>query len=114
MEDIPCTAAAASTPGTQHVPKAAAMEQPQQLLAAGRELVGGFIAGAANVVSGYPFDTLKVRLQASKGMYDGMLDCFWHIWRNEGVSGHWEGMNLGGMEDTSVLCLSALKRLKCH
>lgn len=53
---------------------------------ASKDLVCGLIAGAANVVSGYPFDTLKVRLQANKGMYDGLSDCFWHIWRTEGVS----------------------------
>lgn len=53
---------------------------------AARELAGGCIAGAANVTSGYPFDTIKVKLQASKGMYAGMNDCARHIWRTEGVS----------------------------
>jgi hypothetical protein len=29
---------------------------------------------------------MKVRLQASDGVYEGMADCFTHIWRTEGVS----------------------------
>lgn len=61
-------------------------EQPVRWHAATRELVGGVLAGAVNVTSGYPFDTVKVRLQASHGVYSGMSDCFLHIWRTEGVS----------------------------
>jgi hypothetical protein len=38
------------------------------------------------VSASYPFDTMKVRLQASDGVYEGMADCFTHIWRTEGVS----------------------------
>lgn len=54
---------------------------------AARELVGGVLAGAVNVTSGYPFDTMKVRLQAhsSRGSLS-MAECFWSIWRTEGVS----------------------------
>lgn len=60
--------------------------EPIRWHAATRELVGGVIAGAVNVTSGYPFDTMKVRLQAGDGAYEGMTDCFLHIWRTEGVS----------------------------
>lgn len=62
------------------------MPEPIRWHAATRELVGGVIAGAVNVTSGYPFDTVKVRLQAGDGAYEGMTDCFVHIWRTEGVS----------------------------
>ncbi|KIY97777.1 hypothetical protein MNEG_10185 [Monoraphidium neglectum] len=48
-------------------------------------LVAGVIAGAANVASGYAFDTVKVRLQT--GRYSGMVHCFKHIVQTEGVSG---------------------------
>lgn len=51
-----------------------------------RELVGGTLAGAVNVASGFPFDTVKVRLQAGGGAYTGMVDAFRSIWRTEGVS----------------------------
>jgi hypothetical protein len=57
-----------------------------RLTPAQAELVAGCVAGATNVISGYPFDTLKVRLQASPGQYAGMRDCFWKLWRTEGVS----------------------------
>lgn len=37
------------------------------------------------MVSGFPFDTIKVRLQASPGRYSGAWDCFVRICRQEGV-----------------------------
>ena len=51
-----------------------------------RDMVGGICAGVANASSGYPFDTMKVRLQASHGQYKGMTDVFKHIWKSQGVS----------------------------
>lgn len=37
------------------------------------------------MVSGFPFDTIKVRLQASPSRYTGAWDCFLRICRQEGV-----------------------------
>lgn len=54
---------------------------------AARELLAGVVAGSANVVSGYPFDTVKVRLQAEQGVYKGPWHCFTSILRKEGVCG---------------------------
>jgi hypothetical protein len=51
-----------------------------------RDMAGGICAGVANASSGYPFDTMKVRLQASHGQYKGMKDVFKHIWKSQGVS----------------------------
>lgn len=50
------------------------------------ELSAGGIAGAATMASGFPFDTVKVRLQAERGVYRGAWDCFKHILRHDGVS----------------------------
>lgn len=50
-----------------------------------QEYTAGCVAGAANVVSGFPFDTVKVRLQASPDRYRGPWDCVRRIWRHEGV-----------------------------
>ena len=48
-------------------------------------LCGG-VAGAANIFTGFPFDTVKVRLQASAtGAYAGPMDCLRGIMRVEGV-----------------------------
>uniref|UniRef100_A0A383W3J7 Mitochondrial carrier protein n=1 Tax=Tetradesmus obliquus TaxID=3088 RepID=A0A383W3J7_TETOB len=83
----------------------AADQQPVRWHAATRELVGGVLAGAVNVTSGYPFDTMKVRLQASDGVYEGMADCFSHIWRTEGVRGFFRGLSsplIGGAAETGV------------
>ncbi|KAF8062934.1 hypothetical protein HT031_003773 [Scenedesmus sp. PABB004] len=70
-----------------------------------RELVGGVLAGAVNVTSGYPFDTLKVRLQAGRGAYAGMTDAARAIWRSEGPRGFFRGLSaplLGGAAETGV------------
>jgi len=49
------------------------------------ELVGGVLAGAVNVTSGYPFDTMEVAAASQWGSRStGITDCFLHIWRTEG------------------------------
>lgn len=50
-----------------------------------KELICGCTAGMANVLSGFPFDTVKVHLQAEPGRYRGMWQCFTDIWRKQGV-----------------------------
>ncbi|GFR45843.1 hypothetical protein Agub_g7209 [Astrephomene gubernaculifera] len=74
---------------------------------AGRELLAGFAAGAANVTSGYPFDTVKVRLQsAAPGRYRGALHCATEVVRSEGVRrGLFRGLSsplVGGTAETGV------------
>jgi solute carrier family 25 carnitine/acylcarnitine transporter 20/29 len=50
-----------------------------------RELVAGMLAGGVNVTSGFPFDTVKVRLQQAGGTSSmGQVAC--ELWRTEGVS----------------------------
>ncbi|PNW71127.1 hypothetical protein CHLRE_17g747797v5 [Chlamydomonas reinhardtii] len=75
--------------------------------AATRELFAGFAAGAANVTSGYPFDTVKVRLQsAPPGAYRGALDCAVKVVRYEGLRrGLFRGLSsplVGGTLETGV------------
>ena len=53
---------------TEEVPKSAA-------LSGVRSLVAGGVGGVCAVVTGHPFDLVKVRLQtAEKGVYKGALD----------------------------------------
>lgn len=54
---------------------------------AGVHTVVGCLAGAANIFTGFPLDTVKVRLQAQRGQYAGAWDCFRKIVRNEGPRG---------------------------
>ena len=55
------------------------------------DYIAGCVAGSANITSGFPFDTVKVRLQASGSHYRGPWDAFITILRAEGVSGHMPG-----------------------
>lgn len=68
-------------------------------------LCGG-VAGAANIFTGFPFDTVKVRLQASAtGAYAGPMDCLRGIMRVEGIRGLYRGMAaplVGAALETSI------------
>ena len=48
------------------------------------DYVCGCLAGGANVLTGYPFDTVKVALQASQ-RYSGPLACATGIYKSKGV-----------------------------
>lgn len=81
-----------------------------------KELVSGCAAGVANVVSGFPFDTVKVRLQSSRGTYRSMLHCFSEIWKKEGMRGFYRGLTpplIGGALETGVNYL-VYSRLLAH
>lgn len=49
------------------------------------DYIAGCIAGSANITSGFPFDTVKVRLQAAHSAYRGPWQAFTTILRQEGV-----------------------------
>ncbi|XP_004627301.1 solute carrier family 25 member 45 isoform X1 [Octodon degus] len=56
------------------------------------EFVAGWISGALGLVMGYPFDTVKVRLQ-TQNTYRGIMDCMIKIYRHESVLGFYKGMS---------------------
>eukprot|EP00058_Branchiostoma_floridae_P020005 XP_002605495.1 hypothetical protein BRAFLDRAFT_92916 [Branchiostoma floridae] len=59
------------------------------------DFVAGCFGGAAGVVVGHPFDTIKVRLQTQstrKPLYRGTLHCFTEIVRKETAFGLFKGM----------------------
>ncbi|KAL5464105.1 hypothetical protein EMCRGX_G033071 [Ephydatia muelleri] len=61
------------------------------------DFVAGWFGGAAGLVVGHPFDTVKARLQtegitASKVRYKGTVHCFAHIIRSEGLFSLYKGM----------------------
>ncbi|XP_019622490.1 PREDICTED: mitochondrial basic amino acids transporter-like [Branchiostoma belcheri] len=59
------------------------------------DFVAGCFGGAAGVVVGHPFDTVKVRLQTqstNKPLYRGTLHCFAEIVRKETAFGLFKGM----------------------
>ncbi|CAF0863659.1 unnamed protein product [Adineta ricciae] len=55
----------------------------------------GFVAGVTGTIAGYPFDTVKVRLQTqtlNHRIYNGSLDCFIKIAKQESILGFYKGM----------------------
>ncbi|GAB4822826.1 hypothetical protein N2152v2_009872 [Parachlorella kessleri] len=69
------------------------------------DYIAGCVAGSANITSGFPFDTVKVRLQASGSHYRGPWDAFITILRAEGVRGLYRGLTpplIGGAVETGV------------
>ncbi|KAL3133207.1 hypothetical protein ABBQ38_007095 [Trebouxia sp. C0009 RCD-2024] len=68
--------------------------------------LSGGVAGAANIFTGFPFDTVKVRLQASpRGTYAGPVDCTRSILKFEGVRGLYRGLAaplVGGALETGI------------
>jgi solute carrier family 25 carnitine/acylcarnitine transporter 20/29 len=56
----------------------------------------GFVAGVTGTVAGYPFDTVKIRLQTQTlnyRLYSGSLDCFIKIAKQESILGFYKGMS---------------------
>lgn len=70
---------------------------------AARDLTCGCIGGMLAKIVESPFDTVKVRLQHSPGLYTSNADCARRIFRQAGVCGFFRGlpapMVAGGMEN---------------
>lgn len=57
-----------------------------------KDLISGTVGGIAQVLSGQPFDTTKVRLQsAPNGKYSGAMDVVRQLLREDGVKGFYRG-----------------------
>ncbi|KAJ8290507.1 hypothetical protein GJAV_G00013780 [Gymnothorax javanicus] len=59
------------------------------------DFVGGCFGGAAGVLVGHPFDTVKVRLQVQnvkRPLYHGTFHCFQSIVRQESIFGLYKGI----------------------
>lgn len=61
------------------------MVAPQSGAHPGADYLAGVVAGSANIVVGFPADTVKVRLQNRHNPYSGALHCLRSMLRNEGV-----------------------------
>jgi len=63
-----------------------------------KDFLAGSVGGVAQVFSGHPFDTIKVRLQTQAigpgitPKYSGMMDCFGKTFKEEGLSGLYKGV----------------------
>ncbi|KAI7838108.1 hypothetical protein COHA_008116 [Chlorella ohadii] len=69
------------------------------------DYVAGAFAGSANIAIGFPFDTVKVRLQNRLNPYSGPWHCVTSIVRYEGARMLYRGMSpqlVGGALETGV------------
>jgi solute carrier family 25 carnitine/acylcarnitine transporter 20/29 len=57
-----------------------------------KDIVAGSIGGVAQVLSGHPLDTVKVRLQTQSDIYKGTIDCLSKTVREEGFKGLYKGV----------------------
>lgn len=94
-----------------------AKEQTKQ---AAKDIVFGSFAGIVGKVIEYPFDTVKVRLQAQPDhgplLYNGPLDCFRQSLKKGGVAGLYRGISaplLGAAVETSSLFFSVCLHISC-
>ena len=68
---------------------------PFQISMTAASLLGGTLGGVAGVISGHPWDTLKVRLQSQNPLspiYKGTIHCAQTIIKHEGFRGLFKGM----------------------
>lgn len=59
---------------------------------AAKHLTAGTIAGVVAKSFEYPFDTIKVRVQARPDLYSGYVDCVKKMMGAEGISGFYRGV----------------------
>lgn len=62
------------------------MTEKSDLTRAAKDFTAGWIGGMAQVLSGQPFDTIKVRLQ-TQSTAEGPLQCLQRTLKTEGIAG---------------------------
>ncbi|XP_062045729.1 mitochondrial ornithine transporter 2 [Lepus europaeus] len=60
-------------------------------LQAAIDLTAGAVGGTACVLTGQPFDTMKVKMQAFPSLYTGLTDCFLKTYSHVGLRGLYRG-----------------------
>ncbi|XP_077681703.1 mitochondrial ornithine transporter 1-like [Eretmochelys imbricata] len=88
--EVPCH----SDPGSsvvQFAERSADTAKSHPLVQALVHLTAGAAGGVACVVSGQPFDTIKVKMQTFPTMYRGFFDCSVRTYQQEGLPGLYQG-----------------------
>lgn len=70
------------------------------------DLTAGAVGGAACVLTGQPFDTMKVKMQTFPNLYKGLTDCFLKTYNQVGFQGLYRGTSpalLAYVAQSSVL-----------
>ena len=75
-----------------------------------KDFIAGGVGGVCTVASGFPFDTVKVRIQTQgpNPIYSGAYDCFLKTVRNEGFFGLYKGMGapIVGVTPMFAICFA--------
>ncbi|KAJ3392638.1 hypothetical protein HDU92_008272 [Lobulomyces angularis] len=79
-----------------------------------KELFAGSVGGIVQVISGQPFDTIKVRLQT--GSQSSLGDCIKQLIKNEGMKGFYKGtvtplVGVGACVSVQFAALQGAKRM---
>jgi len=69
-----------------------AVKRESTLSIAIKDITAGSVGGVAQVLSGHPLDTVKVRLQTQAGLYKGTIDCLTRTVKEEGFMGLYKGV----------------------
>ena len=56
-----------------------------------REFFAGGLAGSIGIFIGFPFDLIKVKLQAHPDKYTSAIECFKQSLKQEGIRGLYKG-----------------------
>lgn len=70
------------------------------------DLTAGALGGTACVLTGQPFDTVKVKMQTFPGLYKGFTDCCLQTYSQVGLRGFYRGTGpalLAYVAENSVL-----------
>lgn len=73
------------------------------------DTLSGSAGGAALVLVGHPFDTLKVRMQSDGSRFKGTMDCVRQTYQKEGLNGFYKGIGspLVGVTIVNAVCFFA-------
>lgn len=67
-----------------------------------KDIISGFVSGWCQVIIMQPFEIVKVRLQTqstTNPYYNGMIDAFKKIGKEEGLMSFYKGIMLGKLRD---------------
>jgi len=102
-----------SNPQPSNVQTSSSLASRDTATTALKDIAFGSFAGVIGKVIEYPFDTVKVRLQAQPDVgglrYAGPLDCFRQALKSDGFRGLYRGLSvplLGAAAETSSLFFS--------
>lgn len=88
--------------------------QSSPAIQAAIDLTAGAAGGTACVLTGQPFDTLKVKMQTFPDLYRGLTDCCLKTYSQVGFRGFYKGTSpalIANIAENSVLCQQVVRKV---